>query len=380
MFLINKEKNRVSKIEEQKFSDLGFKERVHLQEWIANDSCFFGEDLLIIQKEFAGFDDTRERLDLLAIDKFGDIVVIENKLDDSGRDIIWQVLKYASYCSSLSKHQIKAIFQQYLIQCGTKEEAESIISEFMNADDFDEVELNKSQRIIMVSVNFRKEVTSTVLWLLNNYKLKIQCFKATPYSLGDQLILNIEQIIPVKEAEEYMIRMAEKKLEDADTQEEVKTRHKIRLDFWQQLLAFVNQSDTKLFQNINPSKDNWISAGVGVSGLGLNFVVSKQACRIELYISRGNQEENKFIFDQLYAQKDQIESVFGGKLTWERLDFKKSCRIRHELAEVNVYEKDDWEPMIEFLTDGIIRMENALIKPLRIINQKLKRGLNYPQQ
>jgi RecB family endonuclease NucS len=43
---------------------------------------------LIIQKEFAGFGDTKERLDLLALDKKGKLVVIENKLDDSGRDAV----------------------------------------------------------------------------------------------------------------------------------------------------------------------------------------------------------------------------------------------------------------------------------------------------
>lgn len=65
----------------------------------------FGEELLIIQKEFNGFNDTNERLDLLALDKEGNIVVIENKLDDTGRDVTWQVLKYASYCSTLNKEQ-----------------------------------------------------------------------------------------------------------------------------------------------------------------------------------------------------------------------------------------------------------------------------------
>jgi hypothetical protein len=41
-----------------------------------------GGELLVIQKEFAGFSDTQERLDLLALDKEGSLVVIENKLDD----------------------------------------------------------------------------------------------------------------------------------------------------------------------------------------------------------------------------------------------------------------------------------------------------------
>jgi len=375
MFLIDNLKNRVSRIQQHKFSDLGIKERENLQEWIANDPVFFGEELLIIQKEFDGFDDTRERLDLLALDKFGDIVIIENKLDDSGRDVTWQVLKYASYCASLSKIQIRNIYQQYLDMYFPGENAEIRIAEFFDANDFTEVEMNKSQRIIMVSGNFRKEVTSTVLWLLNNYKLKIQCFKVIPLRLDDKLFLNLEQIIPVKEVEEYTIRMAEKKQEDTDTQEELKSRHKIRITFWKQLLSQINNSEAKLFQNISPSKDNWITAGIGMFGVGLGFVVSKSSARTELYINRGNEEENNKIFDQLIAQKAHIESDFNGELIWERMDGKKTCRIKNELTQVNVYLEDDWEKMISFLTDSMIRMEKSFRKPLSIINQKIKKGI-----
>ncbi len=372
MYLIEKNINRISKIDERSLSKLGFKEKDNLQEWIANNPTFFDEELLFIQKEFCGFDETQERLDLLALDKLGDVVVIENKLDDSGRDVMWQALKYASYCASLSKAQIKNIYQQYLDKNGIDENAETNISDFMGVSDFEEVTLNKTQRIIMVAGNFRKEVTSTVLWLLNNYKLRIQCFKITPYSLSDQLFLKVEQIIPVKEQEEYMIRMAEKKQEDSDTQEELKTRHRMRMEFWNKLLEIINNSETKLFQNVNPSKDNWITGGVGMTGVSLNFVVSKTYGRSELYISRGSAEDNKFIFDSLNKKKEQIEEDFGGELIWERLDTKKASRIKYETEGVNCYDPGDWDEMINFMVDGMIRMEKALIKPLRAINVKLK--------
>lgn len=114
MFRIDHVTNRISKLEAVTFSDLGFTERNHLQEWLANQPDALGEELLIIQKEFDGFDETRERLDLLALDKQGALVIIENKLDDSGRDVVWQSLKYASYCSTLSKSNIAEIYQRYL--------------------------------------------------------------------------------------------------------------------------------------------------------------------------------------------------------------------------------------------------------------------------
>ncbi|NLY36820.1 MAG: DUF4268 domain-containing protein [Tissierellia bacterium] len=354
------------------FSDLKFREREHLQEWLENTPTAFGEDdeLLFIQKEFDGFDDTRERLDLLAIDKQGDLVIIENKLDDSGRDVTWQVLKYASYCSSLSKQQIKDIYQSYLDKKGVSENAESNISDFLDAEDFKEIQLNKTQRIILVSGNYRKEVTSTVLWLLQKYNIKIQCFKATPFSFGEQIFLNIEQIIPVHEVEEYTIKMAEKAQEEQSTQEEQVIRHKIRIEFWKLLLPKLN-TKTNLFANVSPSKDNWITAGSGVSGVGFVFSIAKNYARTEVYMSRGNTEENKFVFDKLFLQKDEIEKQTG-TLEWERLENKKACRIKQELRNVSLYEKDDWDKMVDFLIMSMVKMETAFKKPLQTINRELK--------
>lgn len=325
MFTIDKDTNRIEKISEKSFSELGFKEREHLQEWIANNPASLGDKeeqkLLIIQKEFDGFDDTRERLDLLAIDKQGNLVVIENKLDDTGRDVTWQALKYASYCSSLRTQQIHEIYQQYLDKQRIQENSETKISEFLDNED---IQLNQNQRIIFVAANFRKEVTSTVMWLLLKYKLKIQCFKATPYVMGEQFFLNIEQIIPVKEAEDYTIKIAEKAQEDSSSQEELKNRHIVRRDFWVRLLNEVNtKSKTTLFQNISPSIYAWIGAGSGVRGVGYNFVISKKYIRVELYIDRGNHTENEFIFDELFKQKQTTEDSFGGILEWERLEEKE---------------------------------------------------------
>ncbi|ELX9823988.1 hypothetical protein SLK40_004414, partial [Escherichia coli] len=110
MYKVDTPTNSLHSLQEVSFSSLGFTERGNLQEWLAQNPQALTRDnddeLLIIQKEFAGFDDTKERLDLLAIDKKGNLVIIENKLDDSGRDVVWQALKYAGYCANLRKEQI----------------------------------------------------------------------------------------------------------------------------------------------------------------------------------------------------------------------------------------------------------------------------------
>ncbi len=370
MYIIDKEKNRISKLEEKSFRDLKFKERDHLQEWIANNPSSLGEELLIIQKEFSGFNDTNERLDLLALDKLGNLVIIENKLDDSGKDVTWQTIKYASYCSSLTKLEITKIYQDYL---GQNRNAEENISDFFDGKDIDEIILNQglnSQRLIMVAANFRKEVTSTVLWLLN-FKMRIQCFKVTPFALNEQLFLNVEQILPTKDTEEFTIGIASKAQEEIEVQDTMKNRHLIRLNFWEQ---YINDSNiaNKLFSNISPSKDNWIGIGIGMTGVNLNLVISKNYCRSEIYINRGSQNENKDLFDFIYKMKDSIESDFGGDLEWERMDNKVSCRIKSELTGVNYFEKSDWSKMIEFLIDVSVRMEKAFKNPVKKTNDYIK--------
>lgn len=374
MYKINKSSNSIQRLERKSFSSLGFRERDHLQEWIAKQSDVLGEDLLIIQKEFSGFDDTQERLDLLALDKQGALVIIENKLDDSGKDVTWQALKYASYCSGLSKANITQIYQQYLDVNESGTNAEERISDFMDGQDFEEIVLNKgvSQRIILIAAKFRKEVTSTVLWLMN-FKVRLQCFRATPFAMGDELFLNVEQIIPTQDAEDYMIGMAEKAQDDIESQTKLKNRHIVRRDFWTQLIQAMNGTQSTLYQNISPGVANWIGAGSGVRGVGFNFAAAKHYGRAELYIDRGDKAENEFIFDQLLAQKEKIETAFGDSLEWERLDEKRACRIKAETPG-NVFERDQWKTMTDFMTDAMCRLEASIKAPLRQAGEQVKSG------
>ena len=51
------------------------------------------------------------------------------------------------------------------------------------------------QRLMFVAAQFRKEVTSTVLWLLS-HNIRLQCFKVTPYAMeAGRLFLTLDQIM-----------------------------------------------------------------------------------------------------------------------------------------------------------------------------------------
>jgi len=366
MYQIIKNENKIEGLEMKTFSDLKFREREHLQEWIAGTPSCLGEELLVIQKEFSGFHETNERLDLLALDKLGNLVIIENKLDDSGKDVTWQSIKYASYCSTLTKQQIIEIYQDYL---GSSAKAEEKISEFFDEKEIDEIVLNQglnSQRLILIAANFRKEVTSTVLWLMN-FKIRIQCFRVTPFALGSQLFLNIEQILPIKDTEEFSIGIASKAQEEVKAQETSNQRELARQKFWEQFLHESNQN-SNFFMNNSPSKNRWIGKGIGFSGVSLNLIITQSNCRAEIYFNCGNKKENKDFFDFIFKMKHQIEKDFGSALTWERLDDRTSCRIKTQLDGVSYLEEADWQKMNTFLIASSMNMEKAFKKPI----QKLK--------
>lgn len=374
MYLINKNTNRIEELRKVTFSELGFKERANLQEWLEEQPNALGEPLLIIQKEFSGFDDTNERLDLLAIDKEGNLVIIENKLDDTGKDVTWQAIKYASYCSTLKKAQIQQIYQQYLGKKGTAENAIDRLRDFFKDTEYsyDDLSVNNSQtqRIFLVAKNFKKEVTSTVIWLLN-YKIQLKCFKATPFALDDQFFLNLEQIIPIKEAEEYIIKMADKVQDDLSTQEELKETHQLRLEFWAKLLSRI-KGQTSIFQNTSPTKDHWLnSGGTSITGLSYSFVVTKSHSSIELAILKPDTQINKYIFDELRKFEDEINKNFGHQLSWERLDNRKMSRIAFALEGVNFFKKQDWEQISDFLIKNMINLEKAMRDPLKRVKLKL---------
>ena len=61
MYRVDRNRNRISRLGTKRFGELAFRERDHLQEWLVHEPDALGEELLIIQKEFDGFDETRER-------------------------------------------------------------------------------------------------------------------------------------------------------------------------------------------------------------------------------------------------------------------------------------------------------------------------------
>ena len=209
LFRINPDNHESEAIAEVEFAQLGFQERRDIQEWVANNPGILGEGLLIIGKEFSGFDRTNERLDLLAVDADGKLVVIELKRDDTGADAHWQAIKYASYLRRASVEIIVGMLGAH--EKVSEADARNMLLQHLNADDLNA--LNNDQRIILASHRFAPEVTSAALWL--NEKAPgenvMTCVQLTPYQDAEtgSLYVQANTIIPVPGAEDYMVGVGE---------------------------------------------------------------------------------------------------------------------------------------------------------------------------
>lgn len=362
MYRINKSSNNIVKLEEREFKDLGFREREHLQEWIAKNPDVLGEELLIIQKEFDGFNDTNERLDLLALDKEGNLVIIENKLDDSGKDVVWQALKYTSYCSTLTTEQIIRLFQEYLNNLSDQEDdAKELLLEFLDRENDEDLLLNNNdQRIIFIANNYRKEVTSTALWLID-HDILLQCFRAKPYSFDDELFLQIEQIIPLPETNEFIIDAKEKEKEKKGKSKKVQESRARLIEFWSALKDNLESRNINYLDNVK-AKSNYYIGFWKYSGK-FTYCIGRNSFRVELHFKK---DVNKLKFDAMYQHKSYLEKQVPG-IEWQRLDNKKGSRIKLETtsAEKNGFQgnwndKTNWDDVINWYTDKMILFYDAV--------------------
>jgi hypothetical protein len=91
-------------------ADLGLYERHDIQRLLRDAISALGEDLLVVAEEFGHWEDARRRIDLLAIDRTGHLVVIEPKRDESGGHMELQAIRYAAMVSSMGFAEVAAAY------------------------------------------------------------------------------------------------------------------------------------------------------------------------------------------------------------------------------------------------------------------------------
>jgi len=337
-------------------------ERKDLQRLLKTDITPLGDDLLVISEEYGEWEESNRRIDLLCIDKQGRLVVVEIKRTEDGGFMELQAIRYAAMVSSLTLERAVASYSMMLGGDDAEARARKNVLEFLEISSLDEIELTDEVRIILVSANFSPELTTSVLWL-NKRDLDITCIRLKPYKMGDQVLIDATQIIPLPESSEYEVKIKEQ----AKETKKVRTaRQEIFRRFWTQLIDR-SKSSTQLFMNRSTSSDHWLSAGIGRAGSWLNLVLTENRARAECYIHHGkdSDERNLAVFNALKQKREDIERVFGQQLDWQELPNRSGCRICVDLEGGWRTPEVDWPTLQDRMIDAIIRLEKALKGPIQ---------------
>lgn len=205
--------DRLRRHDVARFAALGIYERNDLQRLLRDDIAVLSPDLLVIAEEFGNWEDSRRRIDLLAVDKSGHLVVIELKRTDDGGHMELQALRYAAMVSAMSFDEVVAAFEVHLskVRPDSDLDARTELISWLDLSDSDDAPIISSDvRILLVSADFGRELTTAVLWLNRFEGMDVRCVRLIPYEIDGRVLLDIQQVIPLPEAADYQIRVGRK--------------------------------------------------------------------------------------------------------------------------------------------------------------------------
>jgi len=169
-----------------------------LEAWIASNPSVVGPDLIIIGRQVL----TKSGpLDLLAVDKDGNLVVIELKRDILPREALAQAIDYASDIADWNIERINGVCIKH-----TQKSLEDVLNEEFPDINLESINVNETQRIILVGFSIESSLERMIEWLSNNYAVNINAvlLKYIKTRSGDELLTRTSIIS--EEVEQERIR------------------------------------------------------------------------------------------------------------------------------------------------------------------------------
>ncbi len=279
--------------------------------WLADNLSLLGETLginleLIETESPVG----NYSLDILAEDTdSGDIVVIENQLEQTNHDHLGKLLTYTAG--------------------------------------------KKAKKIIWIVKNARDEHQAAIEWLNENtddgvgfFLLEIQL-----WSIGDSLPAPKFEIIEQPNNWSRVVSASKNTPGGAAVQ--------FKYKFWSAFndYVFKNTNEfTKQFRQRKASSDHWYTLSIGSSQRGMSLLVNTKTnvITIEFTLESGD-SKNKDQFDKLYSHKTEIENSLGKPMEWKRLDDKKVSRILLEHV-CELKDETQWNTFFDWYIEYAVKV------------------------
>ena len=145
--------------------DEGRTEPYDLEPWLASNPEIIGADILIIGRQVM----TKSGpIDLLGVDRSGNTVIIEIKRDELPREALAQAIDYASDVAEWTAEKIGEICVDY-----TNKPFGNAFGEAFPDADLESLNLNSTQRIVLVGFSIEASLERMIEWLSDSYGVNL---------------------------------------------------------------------------------------------------------------------------------------------------------------------------------------------------------------
>lgn len=218
----------------------------------------------------------------------------------------------------------------------------------------------KAVTIIWVSTHFTEEHRSALDWLNNitDDQFKFFGLEVELWQIGDSPVAPKFNIFSKPNDWSRSVGQAARQIETG-TLTDIKAA---QLEFWTQLAEKLKENS-----HIRPQKpmpQHWAVFRIGRSGFHMSGLhnTRDKCIGVELYI---NHQNAKDFYNQLYAQKNDIEAEIGHELIWKELPNKSASRIILYLRDVDPMDRSRWDEYQDWLIKYIEAFDRTFRNRIR---------------
>jgi hypothetical protein len=191
-------------------AEAGLRERQHLQEWVIAHPKVLGPAVMIVAFEFGSWigqsgGTERDRLDVLALDSDGQLIVVELKRDKAPDAVEMQALKYAALVSRFTREDLDRVHARY---CTATSGIETSVEDAAaRLDAFAEIteETLRIPKVILMATEFPPTVTATVVFLHQQLGLDVRLMVFQAYETANDILVTVSQHYPPPGIEEFVL-------------------------------------------------------------------------------------------------------------------------------------------------------------------------------
>jgi len=221
--------------------------------------------------------------------------------------------------------------------------------------------------IVWVATEFREEHRSALNWLNENTGEEIGFYavKVSAVRIDDSRPAALFDVVVRPNNWEKRVR----KVSSTTTSGPISERY---IRFWDQFYAAVatRQPGWSSLMKRAQNSSSWVTYSSGVTGawFGVSFAGSygerslctgAKALRSELYFGSPDGALNDARYQALVDRREELESHFGGPLSFEPLPERKSSRVAF-YVEGATDQEDRWQEFADLFIDSQLRLRKAV--------------------